>query len=128
MNNLKKMIALLAMILAPSVSIAGDASEKIFECTGEIGSGFLDKSGKKEPFREIIVVNDDVATIGSWRLPLSSQAGPDYVVYLLQAGEIGHELVLFKKTGRFRYSSRAGRKLRTAEGDCKRVAQSKVFD
>jgi hypothetical protein len=99
-------------------SLSEGPEEKVFECIGEY------TAGKKAPFREMVIVRGNTARIADVKMELTPDNSPDYFNYLNGST---YQLTLFRKTGRFKYSTFI-RKLQVAEGDCKKVERSKVFE
>lgn len=119
MNKLALFVTLVAI---HAVAVADEPTgkapeEKVFECTGEF------TMGKKGPFRELVTVNGKTARIADRLMTESNQTTEDYFDY----EATGYQLTLFRKTGRFKYTM-AVSGVKVAEGDCKRIERSKVFE
>ena len=130
------LLTAVALLTASGAGFAANAAEKesaekVYECVGDLVPTKLGQriGNKSEAFREVVVVIGNTAVIGSIRMA-ESESTSDYFNYVAQLGEDVYQLVLFRKTGRFKYSYfiRNGRKERLAEGDCKRTERSAVFE
>jgi hypothetical protein len=122
---MKTLLLIAAAVMTQVAQAQAPASEapeeKVFECIGDI------TTGKKAPFREMVVVTGSTARVTDVKMELTPDNSPDYFNYVANLGRNVYQLTLFRKTGRFKYSTFI-RKLQVAEGDCKKVERSKVFE
>lgn len=110
--------AAMTQLVQAQAPVREGPEEKVFECIGEY------TTGKKAPFREMVTVRGNTARIADVKMDLTPDNSSDYFNYLNGST---YQLTLFRKTGRFKYSTNI-RKLQVAEGNCKKVEGSKVFE